>query len=175
LFSQDVRLFSRSLAPWPLVHKDGSVTTEIIRSVRPAMNTENLSRSMQRGALKTTVTGYLSSYAIRVTPEFGYGESSEVRGVDWRSTWSSPVGNVEGIAAPLLTLGMTGGWEGLAAETIHGHASSSDKWLAFIEGATHVYTTCTSCETTPGQYGDTVKSIYDYVDLWLAKPGRFIG
>lgn len=174
LFSQDVRLLSRSLKEWPLVHKDGSVTTEIIRSVRPAMNTENLSHSMQRGALKTTVTGYLSSYALRVSADFGYGETSEIRGVDWRSNYANPVGNVEGIGAPLLTLGMTGGWEGLAAETIHGHAASRDKWLAFIEGATHLYNTCTRCETTPGQYGDTLKTAYDYVDLWLSKPGRFL-
>jgi hypothetical protein len=174
LFSQDVRLLSRSLKPWPLVHKDGTVTTQTIHSVRPASNTENLSRSMLRGALKTTVTGYLSSYATRVTRDFGYGETSEIRGVDWRSNYANPVGNVAGIAAPLLTLGMTGGWEGLAAETIHSHSASADEWLAFIEGATHIYTTCTRCETTPGQYGDTLRTTYDYVDLWLAKPGRFL-
>jgi hypothetical protein len=174
LFTQDVRLLSRSLGAWPLVHKDGSVTTEQIHSVRPAMNTESYSGLLQRGALKTTVTGYLSSYAIRVTSDFGYSETSEVRGIDWRSSYATSVGNVEAIRVPLLTLGMTGGWEGLAAETIHAHAASQDKWLAFIEGATHLYTTCTRCETTPGQYGDTIKTTYDYIDLWLSKPGRLL-
>ena len=33
--------------------------------------------------------------------------------------------------------------------------------------------TCTRCEMTPGQYGDTLKITYDYIDDWLAKPGRF--
>jgi Protein of unknown function (DUF1749) len=173
LYTQDQRLLSRSLAAWPLVHKDGSVTTEIIRSVRPATNTQNLSRSMARGALKTSVRGFLSSYATRVTSEFGFGETSEIRGIDWRSNYANSPGNVESISAPILALGMTGGWEGLAAETIYDHAKSPDKSLAFIEGATHLYTPCTRCEQTPGQYGDTIKTTYDYIDGWLSKPGRF--
>jgi hypothetical protein len=173
LYTQDLRLLSRSLAAWPLVHKDGSVTTEIIRSVRPATNTQNLSRSMARGALKTSVRGFLSSYATRVTPEFGFGETSEIRGVDWRSNYANSPGNVESISAPILALGMTGGWEGMAAETIYNHAKSPDKSLAFIEGATHLYTPCTRCEKTPGQYGDTIKTTYDYIDGWLSQPGRF--
>jgi hypothetical protein len=32
---------------------------------------------------------------------------------------------------------------------------------------------CTKCEKTPGQFGDTVKTTYDYVDGWLSKAGRF--
>lgn len=52
-------------------------------------------------------------------------------------------------AVPSLALGMTGHWEGLAAEKIYDHAKSADKSRAFIEGADHIYRTCTKCETTP--------------------------
>lgn len=173
LYSQDIRLLSHSRRPWTLVHADGSTMTQIIRSVRVPQNTRNLSAYMMLGALKTTVRNYLSSYAIRVTDDFGYDEDA-ISGVDWTSTYASPPGNVESVAAPLLTLGMTGNWEGLAAETIHDHAKSADKSIAFIEGANHIYLPCTKCEKTPGQFGDTVKTTYDYIDGWLSKPGRFL-
>jgi hypothetical protein len=68
---------------------------------------------------------------------------------------------------------MTGHWEYLAAEIIYENSASADKSIAFIEGATHVFTTCKPCEKTPGQFGDTLKTTYDYVDGWLSKPGRF--
>jgi hypothetical protein len=174
LYSQDTRLLEHSKAPWPLIRADGSVVTQVIHSVRPPMSKENLSPSFMRGALRTTVDNYLSSYATRTTPEFSYGETSEIKGVDWQSNYANPVGNVEKITAPMLALGMTGGWEGLAAETIYEHAASKDKALAFVEGATHVYTPCRPCEKTPGQFGDTVKNLFDYVDAWTSKPGRFL-
>ena len=176
LFPSDTSLLSHSVKAWPLVHKDGSVSTQIIHSVRvPGGGPMGaLTSNLYRAALKTTVKNYLASYAIRVTPDFGYGEDSTIRGVDWSSTYSSPPGNVEGISVPFLALGMTGNWEGLAAETIYDHAKSADKSLAFIEGATHIYTPCKACEKTPGEFGDTVKTTYDYIDGWVSSPGRFL-
>jgi hypothetical protein len=54
-----------------------------------------------------------------------------------------------------------------------GSTTGTDKTLAFIEGASHVYTTCRQCEKMPGQYGDTQKTLYDYADKWLNQKGRF--
>ncbi len=173
LFTQDTRLLSHTQRSWPLLKADGTVVTGIVHTVRVPENMTNLSRSMKAGALKTTVRNYLNNYAIRVTPEFGYDEDT-IHGVDWTSTYASVPGNVEGIRKPLLALGMTGHWEGLAAETAYDHAAGADKSLAFVEGATHLYTPCQPCEATPGQFGDTVKTTYDYIDRWLAKPGRFL-
>jgi hypothetical protein len=176
LFSADTRLLAHSVKPWPLVHKDGVVTTEIIHSLRvPSAGPMGpMTTDSYRASLKTTVKNYLASFAIRTTPAFHYGEDSRIEGVDWRSTYAAPPGNVEVFTHPLLTLGMTGNWEGLAAETIYDHAGSKDKSIGFIEGATHVYTPCLPCEKTPGQFGDTVKTLYDYVDAWVGKPGRFL-
>jgi hypothetical protein len=173
LFAQDVRLLSHTQKAWPLVHPDGSITTQIVHTVRVPENPQSTSPFMMRGAMKTTVRSFLSTYAIRVDKTFGYDEDS-IHGVDWTSSYSSPPGNAEGISAPILTLGMTGHWEFLAAELVYDHAKSADKSIAFIEGATHLYTPCKPCEKTPGQFGDTVKTTYDYIDGWLSKPGRFL-
>ena len=175
LYTSDLSLINHTHAAWRLVHPDGSITTEIVHSVRVPTTRANPSHSFYGAALKTTVTGFLMTYAIRVDPDkYGYGPETAESGVIWRSSRGSIPGNVEGITVPLLTMGMTGSFEMGAAETIHNHAKSTDKTLVYIEGASHGYPTCKACETTPGQYGDTVKTIYDYADKWLSQPGRFM-
>jgi hypothetical protein len=100
------------------------------------------------------VRRFLGNYAVRVTDDFGYDEDS-IQGVDWASSYTIPAGNVQRIQAPLLTVGVTGRWEFLGAEIVHENARSADKTLIFVEG------------------GDYTKVLYDYVDGWLSKPGRF--
>jgi len=78
-----------------------------------------------------------------------------------------------GHQGPAAGHGHDGHWEYLAAETIYEHAGSSDKTLAFVEGATHMFTTCKQCEKSPGQFADTLKTFYDDVDTWLSQKGRF--
>jgi pimeloyl-ACP methyl ester carboxylesterase len=172
LFAQDVRLMSHTRKAWPLLHADGSTTTEIVHTVRVPQGARSLTPSLNPGALNTTVRCFLTDSAIRVTDGFGYDEST-VHGVEWSSSYSSPPGNVESITVPLLLMGMTGGHEYLAHETIYEHARSSDKTLVFVEGATHNFSPCKPCERTPGQFGDTVKTLYDHVDRWLSQKGRF--
>jgi hypothetical protein len=172
LFSQDTALMAATEGAYPLLHADGSTSTEVIHSVRVPENTRNVSPLLNRGALKTSLRGYLSTYAIRTGPDYGY-DGTHVTGVDWRSTYASPPGNVTGISVPLLVMGMTGHWEYLAAETIWRMARSRDKTIAFVEGATHLYDTCKACEPRPGAYGDTLKTTYDAIDRWLSKPGRW--
>jgi hypothetical protein len=174
LYTSDLSLLAHSQKPWPLLHADGSLTTEVVHSVRVPTTVANSSHLLLGAALKTTVQGFLSTYAIRVTDDYGYGEETAETGVIWRSSRGSNPGNAEGITVPFLTMAMTGSFEMGSAETIHNHVKSSDKELVYVEGALHVYTTCKKCEKTPGQYGDTVKTTYDYADKWLSKPGRFM-
>jgi hypothetical protein len=171
-FTQDTRFLSHTQKAWPLLHKDGAMTTEIVHTVRVPENMKPTTSSMQSGALKTTVRKFLGTFAVRVNDDFAYDEDS-IRGVDWTSSYTTPAASVQNIKVPLLTMGMTGHWEYLAAEIIYEHAASADKSIAFVEGANHGYTTCTRCEKTPGQFGNTVKTTYDYIDSWLSKPGRF--
>ena len=169
---EDNKLMSHTRNAWPLIHADGSITTEIVHTVRVPENPGPLARYYERGTLKTSVRHFLTTYAIRTTDDFSYDESS-VHGVDWTSSYSVPAGNAEGITRPMLIMGMTGHWEFSAAETIYEHAKAQDKTLAYVEGASHGYSTCKKCEKTPGEFGDTMKTTYDYVDKWLSKPGRF--
>jgi hypothetical protein len=174
LLPQDIRLLSRTQKAWPLIHADGTITTQIIPCVRRAKNKHSLSNSYHFGAIKSTVRTYLNSSAVRTTEDYGYNEDS-LFGIEWSSSYNCTPGNMMDVSAPLLVMGMTGGYEFLAAEIIYEKAEKAkDKTIAFVEGATHVFTTAKNCEAYPGQFGDTVKTLFDYVDLWLSEKGRFI-
>jgi hypothetical protein len=96
-------------------------------------------------------------------------------GIDWLSSYNCTPGNMMGVSAPLLVMGMTGGYEFLAAEIIYENARKiTDKTIAFVEGATHGFFTAKDCEEYPRHFGDTTKTLFDYVDKWLSQTGRFI-
>jgi hypothetical protein len=78
------------------------------------------------------------------------------------------------VTVPLLIMGMTGNWEYLASETIYENASSRDKTMVFVEGAGHLFTSTIHCEKYPGEFGETEKTTFDFVDKWLESSGRFL-
>jgi hypothetical protein len=176
LFTQDLSLWAHTRNAWPLLHPDGTVTTEVVHSVRVPRGTESPTPSLSRGGLTTTVRRFLSTFALRPTEGFGY-DATSINGIDYKSGYASTVGSAEGIAKPLLQMGMTGSYEYFMAETVREHARSTDKTLAFVEGAVHNFTPCKECAIAQGKpanhYGDTVKTLFDYIDGWLSKPGRF--
>jgi hypothetical protein len=177
LNAQDLALQAHTRNAWPLLHSDGSITTEIIHSVRVPRFTQSLTPSLLHGAITTTVRKFLSTWAIRTTPTYSY-DASSFNGIDWASSYADEVDSIRGITKPLLQMGMTGSYEFSASETVREHAKSVDKTLAYVEGAVHGFTPCTECAVAqglpPGHYGDTVKTMYDYIDQWLSKPGRFL-
>lgn len=173
LFAQDIRLMSHTHEPHILIHSDGTLTTEIVHSVRHAENPVSMTGSFWEGARFLSVKSFLSSYAIRTEENFGYDED-HVWGIDWSSSYAAAPGNVTKIHAPILVMGMTGGWEFLASETIYNMAASKDKQIAFVEGASHKFTPAKEYEAYPGQFGDTMKTLHDYVADWLVSDGRFI-
>jgi hypothetical protein len=174
LFPQDIRLLSHTQKAWPLLHADGSIMNQIIPCVRRSKNDRSYTGLYRQGAIKSTVRTYLNSSAVRTTADFGYNEDS-MYGIDWLSSYSCTPGNMMGVSAPLLVMGMTGGYEFLAAEIIHENTPKiADKTIAFVEGASHVFFPAKDCEAYPGQFGDTVKTLFDYVDKWLSQKERFI-
>ena len=168
LFPQDIRLLSHTKNEWPLIHADGSVTTGIIPSLRKARKAMPFTSIYGMGTMITSVKTYLSAQAVRTTEDFGYDES-HIYGIDWDSSYCCTPGNMRHVKAPLLLMGMTGGYECLAAEMIHELAASEDKTLAFVEGASHMLWPAKECESYPGQFGDTVKLTFDYAADWLDK------
>jgi len=172
LYAQDIRLMARTKNEHKLIHGDGSITTEIVRSVRGPENPRCLTGKLRDGAHIMTIRTYLSSYAVRTNDEYGYNDR-EVYGIDWKSSYSCPPGNVTYIHVPLLVMGMTAGWEYLASETIYDMAASKDKDIAFVEGATHIFRPDISKEKYEGQFGDTECNLYNYVADWINKDNRF--
>lgn len=167
LYAQDTRLMSHTRQPRQLIHADGSSTVEIVRSVRGPENPQSMTHSMADGARIMTVRNYLTSYTVRTLDDHGYGEDS-VWGIDWDSTYSCPPGNVKHIRVPSLFMGMTAGWEFLAAETIYEMSASPDKTIAFVAGADHKFLPARGREGYPGQFGDTMELLHDYVARWLS-------
>lgn len=168
LFPQDIRLLSRTKGEWPLIHADGSVTVGVVPSLRKARKAMPFTGIYGMGTMITSVKTYLSAQAVRTTGDFGYDES-RIYGIDWNSSYCCTPGNMRHVKAPLLLMGMTGGYECLAAEMIYELAASEDKTLAFVEGASHMLWPAKECESYPGQFGDTVKLTFDYAADWLDK------
>lgn len=171
LYAQDIRLMSRTQRPHLLLHPDGSRTEEIIHSLRQPENPNSFTNSFWEGARFLSVKTYLNSYAVRTADDYGF-DDCHMWGVEWESTYNCPPGNVAHIYAPTLVMGMTAGWEFLASETIYDMAASKDKTIAFVEGATHKFTPAHHLEKFQGEFGDTMKTIHDYLDEWLSA-GRF--
>lgn len=168
MFPQDTRLLSHTKNEWPLVHADGSITVGIIPSLRKPREAKPFTSMYGMGSMQTSVKSYLASQAVRSTEDFGYDET-HIYGVDWDSSYCCTPGNVRQIHAPMLIMGLTGGYEFLAAECIYEMSASEDKTLAFIEGASHMVWPAKESEAYPGQFGDTVQTTFKYAAEWLSK------
>ena len=165
LWRPDVHLLSHTKCEYLLLRPDGAVR-QVIHSVRVPQGLSPTTPLLAGGALNTTVRRFLGTFASRSTPGYDVTEDSIV-GVDWNSSYTSTPGNLEAVATPILILGMTGHYWIVSAETAFEHAASKDKSIAFVEGATHGFAPCVDCEKTPGQFGDTMKTTFDYVAGWL--------
>src|SRR5207237_3457041 len=104
---------------------------------------------------------YLARSALRTSGEYGMTEDS-ISGIDWASSSSSAPSNAEGITVPLLIMAMSCHYFLVPDEIIFDHAASKDKQYAIVEGAAHVLAPCRP------EYGDTVKTLFNYVDKWLS-------
>lgn len=168
LLPEDTRLLSHTKGEYDLVHGDESVTHERIYSLRTPECDRCFSNTYGMGVNKNTVKGFLSSQALRTTDEFAVREDGIV-GVDWKSSYASPIGNIDGITVPTLIMGMTGGYEYLASEMIYERAKMEDVSIAFVRGATHMFFPNRDAEKTPGEFGDTENALYDYMAKWMKR------
>lgn len=166
LFPQDPRYLNHTKEAYDLIHADGSITNEIVRTRRPAKFTKSIDRNCGMACEVTTVRTYITGSTIRSN---GYRiTETEVQGIEWDSAYSATPGNIKHISAPMLLMGMTGGYEFLASEIAYQNANKTkDKTIAFVEGATHNFTPEKAAEKFPGEFGDTVKNTFDFVADWI--------
>lgn len=156
----DLAIHAGTLKPHKLLKNDGTIVTEIIKSVR-VPNAENAQRakSFQNGSKLLTVKSFLGTRAIRA------GHS--MNDIDYCSNNNSTPCHLQKITVPILILGM-GGHYFLRDNEMHYEISASpDKEYVVIEGASHGIRPCKACEKTPGQYSNTVKNTFDYMQKWI--------
>lgn len=172
LYSSDIRLLSHTKEKWPLIHADGSITKEIIHSVRAPFNPINATDKMS-AAQNITVRSYLSCYAMTVDDDYEITEDG-FKGIHFDSNLTSPIGNIQGIHVPSLFIGMTGSYEYISTESIFENSPAKDKSIAFVEGAGHNFFADKKAEAfNHANYGDTVKTLFDYVDKWISADNIF--
>jgi pimeloyl-ACP methyl ester carboxylesterase len=182
LWQLDTSLISHTRGAYPILKSDGSTVVGVPRSVRVAgvtpgsggepSLTARTNAAYATGAVNYTVTSWLSNNALRVDPDRYTVTEDSIEGIDWSSSNTSTPANMQGVRAPVLIMSFTGHYWMVPAEIFFQHAASQDKQLVFVEGATHNITPCRACEQVPGQYGDTVKTTFDYVAGWLRE--RFV-
>lgn len=166
LFPQDTHLLAHTKRAWPLLHGDGTVTTEVVRSLRRPMPAREMTPYFRRAANVTTVRTFLSGSAVLGSENYGMDESG-IYGIEYASSYCCTPGNVRHISVPTLVMGLTAGYEYLASEQIYENLGSQDKTLAFAEGINHPFQVPRELETYPGQFGDPIKVMFDYVKNWI--------
>ncbi|MBX9759529.1 MAG: hypothetical protein K2Y29_12215 [Beijerinckiaceae bacterium] len=155
-----------STRPQKLIRDDGSISTEVVQSVRvPLTQNERLDRTLSNGTMFLTLKSFLSANAIRA--------KDSMVDIDWCSSNNSTPCAVRQISVPTLIAAM-GAHYFIADNEIHYDvAASKDKDFIVIEGAVHGQAGCEPCSKVTGRsYANATKNLYDYVAKW-ASAGRF--
>jgi pimeloyl-ACP methyl ester carboxylesterase len=161
LMELDPSIHRGTLKPQKLLKNDGSVSTQIVSSVRrAAQGYERRNASFEGGARVMTLRSFLSANAIRA--------KDSMDDVDWCSSNNSTRCAVKNITVPLLITAMGAHYFIRDNETHFEEAASTDKDFVIVEGATHGFAPCTACETTPGQYANSQRNFFDYVAKWIS-------
>jgi hypothetical protein len=160
LMELDLSIHHGTLKPQKLLKNDGSIVTEIVKSVRrPNPGLAKQSAMFEHSARFLTVRSFLSANATRAT--------DSMDGIDDCSTNNSTPCALRSISVPVLIAAMGAHYFIRDNEIHYEVAASADKDFIVIEGATHGITPCTRCEQTPGQYSNSVKNFFDYVAKWV--------
>jgi hypothetical protein len=145
--------------PEKLLKNNGVIVHEVVKSLEPAHPEQaELNRKFDDGTKMLTVTAYLSANAVRST--------NSLEGIDHCSNNNSTICAVQYIKVPTLITAM-GAYHMLRDEELmYDKSAASDKDYIVIEGAELNYNGCKPCETTPGQYGNATKNMFDYIQKW---------
>ena len=160
LMEIDPTIHHSTVQPRRMLKNDGTIVTQVVESVRrAARGYERRNASFNGGARMMTVRTFLSANAIRA--------KDSLDEIDWCSSNNSTDCALPKITIPTLVTAM-GAHYFIRDSEIHFEVSGSrDKEFIVIEGATHNIDPCVACESTPGQYANSVKNFFDYVSKWI--------
>jgi pimeloyl-ACP methyl ester carboxylesterase len=161
LMDMDPAIHHSTAQPQKLLRDDGTVVRQVVESVRRSGRASpEINASFEGGTRLLTIRSFLSANAIRAT--------DSMDAIDWCSSNNSTPCALRSITVPLLVSAMGGHYFIRDNEIHYEMAASADKDFIVVEGATHGATPCVACETTPGQYGNSVRNYFDYVQKWIA-------
>jgi len=145
--------------PEKVLKNDGTIVTEIAHSVAvPEPENWKANRSFDRGTKVFTLKSFLSANAVKST--------NSLDGIDWCSTNNSTMCAVQSIKIPTLIAAMGAFHFIRDQEQMYDLSAAKDKDYIVIEGALHGYTPCKACEKTPGQFANSEKNLFDYIQKW---------
>ncbi len=144
--------------PRKFIRNDGSIAMQIAKSVmlpKPRQAKTNLTFE---GVKLLTTTSFLSANSVR--------SSHAMDAIDHCTTNASTNCAIANIRVPTLIAAM-GAYNHIRfQEIMYEDSPAEDKDFIVIEGAVHGYTPCGPCETTPGQYSNSAKNLFDYTAEW---------
>jgi pimeloyl-ACP methyl ester carboxylesterase len=159
IFALDTSILCCTKKPHKLLKNDGTISTEIVHSVRPPdLTRAAMNGTFNDGVRVLTLTSFLSANAIRATDSLDYSK------IDWCSTNNSVPCALRNISSPVLITAMGAHYFVSDSEYFLEQAKSADKDFITIEGAVHGITPCTDCQGGP--YNNSVKNFFDYVAKW---------
>lgn len=145
--------------PEKLLKNDGTIVTEKVHSVAvPEPENAKANRSFERGTKVFTLKSFLSANAVKST--------NSLNGIDWCSSNNSTMCAVQSIKIPTLIAAMGAFHFIRDQELMYDLSAAKDKDYIVIEGALHGYTPCKACEKMPGQYSNSDKNLFDYIQKW---------
>ena len=150
---------SRDDGPQKLLKNDGSISVQVVESMRTPGRLSDAANASLEGTRVLTLQSFLSANAIRAT--------DSMHGIDWCSSNNSTPCAVRSISVPVLFAAMGAHYFIRDNELHYEMAASADKDFIVVEGATHGIRPCTSREHTPGEYANSVRHFFDYVRNWI--------
>lgn len=149
-----------TVKPQKLIVNDGSISTEIVRSVRaPVPAPDRAEKTLANGTMFLTLNSFLSANSIRAR--------DSIDDIDWCASNNSTPCALREIGKPLLIAAMGGHYFVRDNEIHFEQAASPDKDLVVIEGAVHGQTPCEECSKATGKsYSNATRNLYDYVATW---------
>jgi pimeloyl-ACP methyl ester carboxylesterase len=159
-FDPGIARMNSTVRPQKVLKNDGSVVTEIARSVIvPEQSLTKEALSFGLGTKVLTLRSFMSANAVRAT--------NSADAIDHCTSNNSTTCAIQSISVPVMFAGMGAFVFVRDNEVFYDLAKSRDKDLIYIEGATHGFTGCKPCEVTPGQYANSAKNFFDYVAGWI--------
>lgn len=146
-----------TVRPERLLRNDGTISMQQIHSVWTGQSPFLHFRQ----DIVESATAFLDLRAVRARDSM-----SEI---DWCSANSDTVCNSWHIHVPVLFIA-SGASDFIAdEERMYDRSPSPDRQFIVVEGALHPGAPCVQCETSPGQYANSMKNLFNYLTHWINK------